>query len=585
MSASAQRGGPPLSTLALPALLALLALSSFGGCDLSADAGGVPVFNDCFVNEDCSSSICDLGICIAASSSPVDVALELLPASSSGEAQAGGWIFGVEVIDGPTALDLSLPTPLTVHGDVKWNGTSIPAQLTFTRPSALPAGNDVRVRTTSEAPSMGSTEPAYSVEVVAGQSYEVLVQPSALPSGMGAPWTELLPPLRLNFNAPAPDPLQPGAVLSAALPITYPALVTVDARLLDNLEQPEASLMARAVDAVTGRTLSSTSLTTADGGFRLTLPQDTAPYLFVIEGSELRPDYPRVVVDPALLFPGSPVLIHIASVEKVLYRGVVESEDGRPIQNGQVVFRSRSLDGLGVGVEASFEASAVTDEAGGSEGGFELSLLPGSYDVIVTPSGTSCDEYECWSTEELAVLHTTLDVAARPDGMPIQGRLFVTPARAVMGGSVSGPRGVAMFGPAAQAVARQEALRDLDRPEALHNRSSSAETDPTGLFDLRLDRGRFDLFVKHDPLFAFPWVVVPGLEIDGGDEPILRDFEVRLPVPVRGFARDSRGQPLAGAEVRAHALILDEGTSRSVLVGAATVAEDGSYELLLPPEL
>jgi len=550
--------------------LALFALC-LPGCGFGSEDAAL-IYNDCGTDAECTGGVCDDGICVAFDPQVLEVALEVLPASGSVEAAPGGWVFDARSVGGATLRDLVLPSRLTVSGHVSSGGAAVPCDVTFSRTSALPGAPPVTVR---------GNGPDYRLEVVAGEAYEVVVQPSGQAmDGTGVTWLAQLPPLYRTFDAPEADAANPTAVLMADYPITYPALTDFEGVVLDLSDAPEPGLQVRAVEKATGRVVSSVGATASDGSFTLHVLPTTGPYVLRISGGSSRPTYPTVEIDPALLFPGTPSVIRIPALTPVALSGLVEDEDQRSIQNALVELHSTSLLGLDLGAVASFHASIATSAVPGEVGRFEVEVLPGTYDVVVTPSGTVCEGSACTNTENLGVLATTVTI-----DVPLAGRLFVLPDRARLGGRVLTADGRTMADMPVQAVALQVPLDGDPSVAPLYNRSSASDTDATGRFDVRLDLGAYDLYVKPPAASAFPWVVAPSVEVSMLGETMAASYPLPLPVPVRGVVTTFAGAPLDAAEVRAHAIVTDAAGTRAIVIATATTEVDGTYELLLPSAL
>jgi hypothetical protein len=153
------------------------------------------------------------------------------------------------------------------------------------------------------------------------------------------------------------------------------------------------------------------------------------------------------------------------------------------------------------------------------------------------------------------------------------------PERAAVGGTVLTGDERQMRDAAVTATALGRALEELSA--ARFNRTGQTTTDPTGQFNLPLDIGVYDLFIKPPSESNFPWVVRPDLVVGSSERSYSGEYEVTAPIPVTGTLT---AHP--GAEVRAYAVITDEsGIERNVAVGRAVVQADGAFRLLLPSRL
>ncbi len=560
-------------------LAVLLGCSVLGtGCGL-ADTGEAAVTNHCSTDADCCSGTscpgmsCDttLSMCVSRSTDHLQVAIEVIPASDPSVSAPTTWDFLPPIdVSGPTQKSLQMPVPITVVGRLQWAGHDrvIPAKVTFTRRDGIPGGSRTRVSTSTTASPSAALDGSlkdYAVRLVANEHYDVLVEPMA-------DAIKELPPMRLD------DVTVPGGGDLTRLDLTYPAdltelygvVVTGAAR---GTTTPVSGLQVQAIDPATERVLSSTAVTGADGGFALGLSSGATGWVFRIGPGADSPITPTFTVDPAYLFPDSTgaVRILVPNVTPVTYRGFVEdAHTGDPIAGAALTLRSDDVVDGATGVVGSFSATTTAD----ADGQFEVQVLPGTYQVVVTPS----------SSGRLGILDQTVHIVPPAGTWMVQGQVYDLPRRLVLGGKVVAPDGRTMSGATVQALALGSMPSGLP-PAARYNRSTNTVTDPTGQFGLSLDVGAYDLMIKPPVDSGFPWIVSRDLVIGASSGTTARDFDFAAPIPVQGELKAADGTPVVGAEVEAFG-ILDGSDGPSAFQIAHTVTgPDGSYQLLLPPGL
>jgi hypothetical protein len=241
-----------------------------------------------------------------------------------------------------------------------------------------------------------------------------------------------------------------------------------------------------------------------------------------------------------------------------------------------VVLSSNDVSDASTGVIGSFTATATTD----ASGNFEVRLLAPTqgardqsftYDVLITPTDRN-----------LGLVRDVAVLGAQPAG-EVRGQSYLLPLRTSFGGVVQTADGDRVGGAQVHAFVIGGDLGGTLAPAALYARSSDASTDPTGLFDLRLDIGVYDVRIEPPASSGYPWIVERNVAIGGGPAPLSSVFEVSSPVPLTGVARWPDQSPIANAQISACALVENAGVTRSVAVAQAMTDEAGRYSLLLPP--
>ena len=578
------RPSPMLGRAALLGLLLTLA-----GC---ADFGDAEpgVVNECTSDDACAASAqCDddEGLCVAETSEPLEIAIEVIPPADLSGLPMPSWTTAPETLEGPLERDLQQPPHVDIVGQLRWRGERVPAEILFTR-ETLDGRPDARVRvsTLPEVQTIAEMEADFVARLGPGRSYQVEVRPSseAMP-GTDTPWLRQLPPLRVaQVETPSVTTAEDGAT-SFVWPVelSYPedltpecggerfAGCTLSGSVVDLVEcdeVPEAGLQVRAVEVETGLTVSSTGLTDEEGRFSIVTSPNAGRYVLRVGGGEDGLS-PTISVDPAFLF-GGELRIRVPRTERVVYQGRVESADGRGIGATLTFTANDVIEDSGLG--GSFSATVESRSEGSDIGAFEVTLLAGTYEVVITPAEPG-----------LAVIAEELRLTPTASGEPVRGQLFTLPERARFGGTVTTSGGERVPNVSVEAVALGVAEGDEVSPAAVYNRSSETVTDETGLFDLRLDLGRYDVFLKPPAESRYAWVVVPDRAVGSLDATFADVFELAAPVPVRGVVRSSGGAPLEGAEVRVYGRASAE--ERFVELGRARSDETGSYLLLVSPRL
>ncbi|MBC7171481.1 MAG: hypothetical protein H5U40_03595, partial [Polyangiaceae bacterium] len=333
-------------------------------------------------------------------------------------------------------------------------------------------------------------------------------------------------------------------------------------------------LRVRAVDAI-GRTVSSSVLTDAGGGFRIRVTPNTPAYTLRVtapEGSTL----PEVEAVLDLNRLPAERMIEIPRLPQITLTGFVGYAVGDErifVDGAAVSFESLELDALDLDSAPSFRRVAVTGTVDALSGQFSVGLLPGVYRVVVTPTEPA----------RAGVLVTEVVIDARSAGGEINGQFYKLPLRQNLFGHVLTPSWEPI--PLATVRARRlasSAQNVIAGDAGRYGRSSETTVDLAGRYVLPLDVGIFDLVIQPGVGTRYAWQVVPSVTVKEGAADEERDLQITYPVPVAGFVRDAHGATVPGALVRAH-LILGEGhTARSILVAETTSDLVGAYEVLLP---
>ncbi len=555
-------------------LAAVVAL--FGaGCGLTIGAYEPMIENRCSADSECSGAACDptLGMCVSSGTPVLRIGLEITPSVGAGSMPTTFSFSPIE-LSGPTRRDFGLPATINVIGNVRAPGgdESVQADVHFVRPGAFAGARALDVETTTVATPViaaDGTAADYAVHVAADEDYDVIIEPTG-------DWTNRLPPLHLSRHVSG------GGDFIRLPSFTYPAdMPELRGIITDVGETPVDGLIVKAVEPVTGRVLSSTAVTgasegTAPGEFHVLLDPTATSYVIRIAGGDTRPTFPTILADPAYFFPDESGFAHILvpTLTPIDYAGHVEYADTvQPAAGAVVTFRATQIFDADTGFTGTFRTTVTADE----HGDYSATLVPGTYDVVVTPPA------ERDQSNYGVYLEPALQIDMPADGAVI-GQLFQLPVRAHLGGTVRTSDERVMGGAMVSASALGTVPEGVD-PVARHNRTSEATTDPLGQFNLALDVGVYDIYVKPPSGSRFPWVVRPGYTFGASTSTYSDVFEVTAPIPLSGTIA-SDGSVAANAEIRAYAIVDDgAGGERAVLVGSTSTAEDGTFMLLLPARL
>ena len=590
---------------------ALFAVLLAGGCDFGFDDDDAPApSNTCAGSGECpEGSTCqpDIGLCVAAPRRAYRVGLLVAPGSDRlGELpeQASG---PFSVAEAEVRRDVTLTRALSVVGDVVQRPepgaapVHVPARLRFARPSAWPsAGPLERAATTSADPMDTGAGPAdYRVRLQAGARYRLTV----IPTGEAA---ERFPPLRFeNIEVPAEGDVWrldvvygegAGRGLRAPWPPRSLALRLAYEDTASGGFEPLAGLHVRAVDAESGRLVSSIAVSDAEGLVQLALSPDAGDVLLRVSAGEDRPLFPTITVPPVLLHPAETPLLLLPRPRPVRYVGRVEvAGRGTPVAEATVSFESDSVFDETTRLQGSFRATVRT--AAGEEdetvaGRFDVVLLPGSYTVRIVPSdptlAVAIQRLEVTPPDELRPLEGAdgLDAPADCGRTARCGQLFEVFERSVLGGRILSWRGEPFAGVLVEGRALGLPLEGegVQRAAAPFNRPSSVVSDGTGRFALPLDVGIYDVRLEPPADSGFAPLLWPGLRVEGPGRELRGEVELGPPTRLQGAVLGADGRPWEGATVRAYAFVVEGERQRPVFVGQAQTDAQGRYTVLLPTE-
>ncbi len=563
----------------------------------------------CAVDRDCPGATCDRVSLRCVSRARAEVFFAVTPATGRVSADAYPTLTRPRSILADESVDLRLRAPRTVYGavtvpaDTGAIGRNIPATLEFT-PTDL----------------AGVSPP---VQAVAG----LVAIPNAARDGDSFTWSATLTEGLFDVV------VRPASTLAATVPprfergfevreglvmqrfdIAYPTMYARwEGAVIAAAGQSIAGFVVRAIDpAANSRVISTVSSTLGDGSAGSTgrfacsmgpgAPEAWTLRLTADNGASggLVIDIPRASLlavapsgrDLQVVLPELTGLTHAAAARPAVPGGVdpqgpcvgcvdvratVEALDAeghsRVMRGATVTLRAALRPPVGIAGATTWYESRVVTEADGS---LRAWLVPGDYDVVVTPAG---DAYRS------VVQH---GFRVRADVTEQAGQVFLLELRPSLAGRVLGRDGLAVRGARVTAVPYHDAAPThpcLDEPDlrALASRATPTETVTAGdgTYKLELNPGLYRLLVEPAESSGFP--VTLGASICVAHRVINFDTTLEAPVQVRGVVRNARGvrSPLATVEALVR---LREGDARGVVlrVGRATADANGDYRLLIP---
>ena len=547
------------------------------GCTSFGDSAS-NVENHCAEESDCGpSERCDTekSICISTQAEDLEIALHVIPFDDAENPSIQSWTSNVIPLSGPQVFDIRIPQHVQVVGTVRWNELRVPAEIIFSKES-IRGEEKLRVSTLTQ-PITGEIEADFIARLEAGQTYNIEIRPSAeTMDGTDIPWLRTLPPLRISSVKVPETEGQTGPIVWP-MALEFPMLdepcggelfagCALEGSVFNSDEEPQLGLQIQAVEIETGLVVSSTALTDEEGRFRVTTSPSAKRYILRISGGEGRTLFPTLAIDPALL-PAGEARIRVPEPQTVVYHGSVEGGmRGTPLQGVSLSFESNDvLESLGF-TSGSYRTVATTDE----RGQFEVELLAGTYNVVVSPSGG-----------KYGVLTETLRVVPNPNGAPLIGQLFSVPERARFGGTIRTSNGDMVSDVLIEAIALP--ANEASPRAANYNRSSNALSDRSGQFELRLDLGVYDLIVKPTSEANYGWTILPGYTVGSLSASVITPFELEAPIPIRGTVKRFDEQEMVNAEIILLGKTRD--AERFVELGRTRTDSEGNYFVLLAPRI
>lgn len=574
--------------------------------------------NHCQSNDDCAQGHCDAAqrVCVAESGQFATVLFEVTTPATSSEFSGIRFIRTLEGVSSTGGmLDLDLDVVSTVTGSVSptrgahqsdcelsYEGsTKVPVKITLT-PSERLLGLSTQVYA-AETQKVGGDEFGFSLKLPAGV-YDLYVEPSTEVGGEGPLPCTVVPQLVREVKIAAGSvelPLVAQAPSVLKLKVQWP---TPD--LTDPLKNALTTLEGWTVDVIdpaTGRLLSATAVlsqTSTAGGYELYegiveyAPVLGSPATLGKELVRLRPPSdvtaPTIVLERGTLDAfgvGEALINHLGGVPQPIsiVDSPVQSADGKLVAgNTTIKFVAREFGFLDPGTVFAFERTVES-----SDGKFSVDLLPGQYEVYVSPPAGS----------GLATTRTTMEIAKQP--LTQTGKTLTVAAVSKVSGTVFSPMGSPLVGASIYAVASPVLIDPLllaAGTQPIKPLAMDAVVEPDGRFVVQADPGTFDFTVRADDRAGYAWLVRPNVTVQTAAHD-LSALTLSLPVAFQGSvsvpgveAGEAVRVPVPGALVRAFVYLNEDGytsdpkAAKSVLQVAETRAHaDGSFDLLLPSRL
>lgn len=597
--------------------LASLCAAAVGCLDDNPSLVGPPQ-NQCTTDRDCATGRCDAAQHRCLASARSEVFFSIAPTSGRGSASGVTTLTQPMTIRSGETVDVALRAPRTVYGVV--TVPADPANRDPTRPDQTLA--PTLIAATVEFTPTGLPGVSTPVQAVAGATAMTALQGDRATHTWSATLTEGLfdvvvrpasalvatvpPRFERSFEVRADGSLQR---FDIAYPATYSRWSGV---VRDRAGHPLPGLTVRAVDLSRDAMVVSTVVTTrGDGNTAGSFAIDLGPgapdawtLRITSETSSrgwLSMDVPRATLaamDPSghdlqVVLPSDTGLPYIdgmrptgmpamegplaACVGCVDVRATVEGETPsgatRPLAGASVVLRTTLTAPPSMGdARLWFECRAVTD----NEGALQAWMIPGSYDVVVTP-------------QDGAFANTVRHgFVVRSDATQQAGQVFSAAQRAPFDGRVLTPRGNAMRGAQVTAIPFQGAYVDhpcLHEPDhdvlAPRARSAQTTTLADGSYRLDLDPGLYRVLVEPLASSGFPSTLSAPVCVTGS----VTGFDVTLdaPLEVSGTVRDAARATVPRASVEAIVRVREAGAPGVVVrVARASAGDDGRYTLRLP---
>jgi hypothetical protein len=532
------------------------------------------------------------------------------------------------------ARRFEVPRLVEVSGTIRYNGARVPAKITFipiARPDDMNATRTITAITTDQPTLDSKGEPSdFITHVLQNVYYTVIVQPSE----ESELFAELPPIIEPDFIAVWST--------GARLPIEYTAINFLPCSFSLSLpdRQSDVSLNVFAVSSDNPDILVSSWHIIGDGifepGGNLIFDLNFFPYIDFIDliispfvdrsdqaSSEVT-DRSKAPIWPVFTVGGfdlenfaqapidsepvqndnQSVEIKLPSVQQpVTFSGYVDLCEAPPTGKNSgnsyessneasntklpISFYSKELDvdDDQTGIKSSYSTRTNTErDASTGELKFAVDLLPGLYEVVVSPPlDGPCEVY----AKEIPITRETQTESR-----------FQLAAKTHLKGTLKTAKGEPVFGATihAQALNRDGVDRSNNPMITRFNRSNQTTTDENGRYELSVDLGSYDIIAKPPDASHYGWRVITDVAIDNRGDSFDCDFVFDAPVPVEGVLRYANARKdsiplsgLEGAEVRVFAIIDEIGDKangkRNVAIGRVTADQKSNFTALISPSL
>jgi hypothetical protein len=586
---------------------ASLALLLTPGCGIPLASDEPPASNSCDANEECGpTGACVEGICVSTEADLGGLLIEVVipPGSDYGAgtssiidlearggiplqgSQAGGFITFAdlvtdEVLEVTALMKLTEPPPECA---ALQDESSLPIVVEF-YPDAGALGIPLPLYTAESIP---GADQRVHMEVPAGD-YDIQVRVAPPDDGEEPPSCDLPPylfagarvagsgPLNINVTTTTPDVLQ-GSFSG----------FDVTGWTVDLLENDHGRVISTAAPVAEDghfslkywyALIAADDPNALDAVVRLTPPEEGA-----LQGM------PVILwhLDSLLWSYGQDIALELGALAEpdaatIDIMGTVTDADLSPVP-ATVLIQSKALLGGAFGGNIAYKTTVSSD----AEGMFSAALLPGEYTVIAIPS----------SSNSFAISSASWTILAGDLGGG--KRIQVNPKSAIKG-TVMTPSGEPVHDtPAflqASAASTSSLLASLLDVSSLLPTSTTTSTDPSGVFQLSVDPGDFDLSLRPEEGTSLPWLARSKIEVKETEVPEVKDLGALVlthPVLIRGQVRSPHNHVLGGSQLRAWLTLPPTGEPRgddpmagatAIQIGETTASADGSFTLYLPASI
>ena len=584
-----------------------------GAISTSSDSGAKGVANQCEDDSNCLGGRCVSGTCIATVSALENVALEVIaPAAlSAGEYQQMRYLQTVEVSSvGSYDVSLNYVAELTV-GAIPPSGScafrnvdkygNVPISITVLQDPRVNGIEPNRYVGTSEA----SAEDNYAhVRIPPGQValyFEPILDVEAAAEAPND--CTLVPLLALgqtiepgNGSCNQPLPIAKRLTVDVAISVNKDGKSPLDGFVLDIVDPLLGLRLSTQVTLATSTIEAGIAHHLIELAYQPVVGEGSSSlvgrelFRFTPPSSKVAPTYYVARLAADLFGTDRLVINHITVVpSEVVVEGKVESEAGSVPILSQVTAVLKNASDISTGAIAQFHPSTTSDELGR----FRLSLVAGEYDVVVTPQF------------ETRYASTVTPWTIAPSPVEQGAKLVSLPATSTLTGRVIGSaeqNGVwsANIFAIPSTIGQKSTFIDslVGDGRSIGRRSSTGLVDADGAFELAVDPGNYDVFIRPSEGSGYPWAVLPNTVVT---ESVAGLGPVRLSAPfafsgyvtVPGTSQSGERVVLPNALIRAYALFDANGqlvgdwasAIAAVQIGEARASSLGQYELLLPASL
>ncbi len=455
-------------------------------------------------------------------------------------------------------------------------------ELTFTPDGQLPGrDNSLRATELTTPIEIGGVRYEYTASLFRDVVYTVTVSP------LGSD-AEVYPPVVFPsmLRAPVEADIFP-------LEIRFPESTVLRGEVKDTAGRPQVNARLRAVTP-DGREFSSLGRTNGRGEFSITLSAGTssAAYLIRVESESSTGPLPTLVVDPRRVWPDEQgiarILVPQFERRAARYSARVEGYDGRALFGASVQFRADSVVDPETGARGTLQSAPFMTN---SLGEFEAALLPGMYDLVVTPP-------RAMAAQNYGVLAQRVVIAEESVGADLRGQVFTLPERVLLSARVrsfslrpvSGANVSANPLPPSTSPDFLARATDAEIRAAVFSRTRDDLTSSSGTVDAKYDSGVYHFLIRPSFASGLPWTYVYDQALTrasglGSDRTVL-DVTVGVPRVIRGRVIDTANQRISGARVDVFTTRVGTASRTDLLgVGSAISDSNGAFELLVDSSL